>query len=120
MGVFDTGGLQSITNVEVTNGNVQVGIDPTSPFNHLTFVPGQTGPLVLVAQRSNPSLPMYWSFDATDAAGNTSHCRGPGSLLVAVGDSYSTDEDTPLTVASPGVLGNDTDPRRHPDGRVAQ
>jgi len=25
-------------------------------------------------------------------------------------DSYSTNEDTPLTVAAPGVLGNDTDP----------
>ena len=28
---------------------------------------------------------------------------------VAVNDSYATDEDTPLTVAAPGVLGNDTD-----------
>ena len=28
---------------------------------------------------------------------------------VAVDDSYATDEDTPLTVAAPGVLGNDTD-----------
>jgi VCBS repeat-containing protein len=27
----------------------------------------------------------------------------------ATGDSYSTDEDTPLTVAAPGVLGNDSD-----------
>jgi len=29
---------------------------------------------------------------------------------VAVGDSYSTDENTPLTVAAPGVLANDSDP----------
>src|SRR5207253_454100 len=28
---------------------------------------------------------------------------------VAVNDSYTTAEDTPLTVAAPGVLGNDTD-----------
>ena len=28
---------------------------------------------------------------------------------VAVADSYSTNEDTPLTVTAPGVLGNDTD-----------
>src|SRR5207237_921248 len=28
---------------------------------------------------------------------------------VAVNDSYSTAEDTPLTIAAPGVLGNDTD-----------
>ena len=29
---------------------------------------------------------------------------------VAVGDSYTTDEDTPLTVTAPGVLANDSDP----------
>ena len=28
---------------------------------------------------------------------------------VATGDSYSTTEDTPLTVSAPGVLANDTD-----------
>src|SRR5207245_1445136 len=28
---------------------------------------------------------------------------------VAANDSYTTNEDTPLTVAAPGVLGNDTD-----------
>ena len=28
---------------------------------------------------------------------------------VAVDDSYTTNEDTPLTIAAPGVLGNDTD-----------
>lgn len=30
-------------------------------------------------------------------------------LPVAVNDEYTTDEDTPLTIAAPGVLGNDTD-----------
>ena len=29
---------------------------------------------------------------------------------VAVDDAYDTDEDTPLVVAAPGPLGNDTDP----------
>ncbi|MCC7573876.1 MAG: hypothetical protein KO464_10955, partial [Candidatus Methanofastidiosum sp.] len=29
-------------------------------------------------------------------------------------DSYSTDEDTPLTITAPGVLGNDTDPESNP------
>ena len=28
---------------------------------------------------------------------------------VATGESYGTTEDTPLTIAAPGVLGNDTD-----------
>jgi len=43
---------------------------------------------------------------------------GSGSLDVGVSnvaptandDAYSTDEDTPLTVGAPGILGNDTDP----------
>jgi VCBS repeat-containing protein len=34
---------------------------------------------------------------------------------VATNDAYSTAEDTPLTVAAPGVLGNDTDPDTDPD-----
>ena len=33
----------------------------------------------------------------------------PDTAPVAANDSYSTNEDTPLTVAAPGVLGNDTD-----------
>jgi VCBS repeat-containing protein len=33
---------------------------------------------------------------------------------VAVGDSYSTNEDTTLTVAAPGVLSNDTDAEHNP------
>ncbi|PYR63826.1 MAG: hypothetical protein DMF88_24480, partial [Acidobacteria bacterium] len=33
---------------------------------------------------------------------------------VAVNDSYTTPEDTPLTIAAPGVLGNDTDADSNP------
>jgi VCBS repeat-containing protein len=33
---------------------------------------------------------------------------------VAAGDAYSTAEDTPLTVAAPGVLANDSDPDGNP------
>lgn len=36
-------------------------------------------------------------------------CYGGNQAPVAANDSYSTAEDTQLTVASPGVLGNDTD-----------
>ncbi|MFC1980932.1 Ig-like domain-containing protein [Chloroflexota bacterium] len=40
----------------------------------------------------------------------------PGSNQppVAINDDYSTDEDTVLTVAAPGVLGNDSDPDSDP------
>ena len=43
------------------------------------------------------------------------HCRSPSD------DSYSTNEDTALAVAAPGVLANDSDlGRRQPAGRAGQ
>jgi hypothetical protein len=36
-------------------------------------------------------------------------CYGGNQAPVAVDNTYSTPEDTPLTVTAPGVLGNDTD-----------
>ena len=41
---------------------------------------------------------------------NTSTNQAPA----ATNDAYSTAEDTPLTVAAPGVLGNDSDPDSNP------
>ncbi|HUR17947.1 MAG TPA: Ig-like domain-containing protein, partial [Acidimicrobiales bacterium] len=38
----------------------------------------------------------------------------PNAAPVALADAFSTAEDTPLTVAAPGVLGNDTDPDGDP------
>jgi hypothetical protein len=112
VGTFDAQGLQSIQNIQVTNGDVQVG-NPSSNETYLQFVPGQTGPLAVTATRSQDAetnhLPMYWSFDAVDAAGNVSHCRGAQSPPVANPDTYSTTENVPLLVPPPGVLGNDTD-----------
>ncbi|HEX2700132.1 MAG TPA: ELWxxDGT repeat protein [Acidimicrobiales bacterium] len=108
-GVFDTRGLQSITNVQATNGQVKIGANPGSPYPYLRFVPGQTGPLMLSATRSDQSLPMHWSFDATDVAGNTSHCTGVETAPTPGNDSFSAAEDASLTIAAPGVLANDTD-----------
>jgi hypothetical protein len=50
--------------------------------------------------------------EITDAAGNSaSHSVSitTNTAPVASDDAYSTNEDVPLTVAAPGVLGNDTD-----------
>ena len=67
--VRDTGsGLRSITNVQVTNGQVL-------PF---TLTPATTGPLVLTARKTNPARPTRWSFDVADGAGNVTHC-GPAA-----------------------------------------
>jgi hypothetical protein len=82
IGVFDAGGLKSITNLKVTNGTQAVG----SPGQaYLQFKPGQTSPLQITftrtdaAERGNQQ--MTWSFDATDMAGNVTHCP---TALVAV------------------------------------
>ena len=45
----------------------------------------------------------------TDAGTITITVNAVNDAPVAVADSYSTNEDTPLTVAAPGVLGNDSD-----------
>jgi VCBS repeat-containing protein len=50
------------------------------------------------------------SDDVTVLLNATSTNQAP----VATDDAYSTAEDTPLTVAAPGVLGNDSDPDGNP------
>ena len=45
----------------------------------------------------------------TDTATVTITVASTNDLPVALDDGYSTDEDTPLTIAAPGVLANDTD-----------
>jgi VCBS repeat-containing protein len=46
---------------------------------------------------------------ALDTANVTVTVTPVNDAPVAAGDSFATDEDTPLVVAAPGVLGNDTD-----------
>ncbi|HEX2699052.1 MAG TPA: Calx-beta domain-containing protein [Acidimicrobiales bacterium] len=122
VGTFDARGLQSITNIQVEHGTVEVGV-PSSAQAYLHFTPGQTRPLPVTAVRDAQSetdgLPLIWSFDATDVAGNTAHCSGvnpprpPGSPL-AYNEYYTTPNNTVLTVGAPGVLANDTDPENDP------
>jgi hypothetical protein len=117
VGTFDAGGIQSIENIQVTNGTVSVG-QPDSQFEHLHFVPGQTNPLPVTATRTQEAedqgLPLYWSFDAVDVAGNRTHCHGVKLAPLAQDDSYDTSDNTPVNVSAPGVLANDIDPRGDP------
>jgi hypothetical protein len=63
--VTDTGsGLDSITNVVVSNGTV--AIPP--------FTSGTTNGVVVTATKTDQTKKTRWSFDATDKAGNTKHC----------------------------------------------
>src|SRR5207244_3030791 len=54
----------------------------------------------------------YWAFDGqafSFTATVNLVVRAVNDPPIANNDSYITNEDTPLTVAAPGVLGNDTD-----------
>jgi VCBS repeat-containing protein len=61
-----------------------------------------------------------FTYTANDGFGNsnvatvTITVNAVNDLPTAVDDSYTTDEDTPLNVAAPGVLGNDSDPENDP------
>ena len=56
-------GLTSLTNVQITNGQVA----------WQQFAPGTPGPIVVVAVKAFQGQLTTWSFDATDASGTT-HC----------------------------------------------
>ena len=54
-------------------------------------------------------------FDSTKQAASSDYILSiTNPAPVAVADSYTTAEDTPLNTAAPGVLSNDTDPRSFP------
>ncbi len=68
----------------------------------------------------NPAIPagtdVQWRIKFCDLSGNcastadmTFSVAAPNTPPVAVGDSYTTAEDVPLSVSAPGVLANDTD-----------
>ena len=65
---------------------------------------------------SNFSGPASFTYRASDGALNSNVATVAITVTptadapIAAGDSYTTAEDTPLTIAAPGVLGNDSDP----------
>ncbi len=98
--------------------------DPqNNPLTASVVVGPTTGTLVLSANGSfsympapNFSGPVTFTYRANDGALNsntatvTINVAAANDGPVGVPDTYSTQEDTPLTVAAPGVLANDTDP----------
>jgi hypothetical protein len=80
IGVFDAGGLKSITDIQSNNAKVQlgnpngVGEDPALPA-YLRFVPGQKGPISVSGVQEKPDLPTSFSFRANDVAGNSTRCE---------------------------------------------
>lgn len=79
------------------DGGIGTGVNPTHSYGaNGTFT-------VTLTVTDNGGL--------TDTATTTAVISGEGNTPpVAADDEYSADEDTPLAVAAPGVLGNDSDP----------
>ncbi|MEW5928318.1 MAG: Ig-like domain-containing protein [Gemmatimonadota bacterium] len=59
-------------------------------------------------------LGQYAVFISADPGGGGGGGGGKGGSPTATDDAYTTAEDTPLSVAAPGVLANDTDPQGDP------
>ena len=72
-------------------------------------------PTVTYTPAANYNGPDSFTYKANDGALDsnvatvTITVTAVNDAPVAVNDSYSTNEDTPLTIAAPGVLANDTD-----------
>lgn len=111
IGVFDAGGLQSVSTPVMTNGTAEVGRthpndDGSAPLPYLQFSPGQTGPLIVTATRSNESQPMTFSFVATDKAGNATtvnvNVPNVGGKATPTATCQSTGPGGSTTTTGPG------------------
>ncbi len=104
IGVFDAGGVASITNLAATNATVSVNNQyvvpaPSSTPTSYTYAPPYKGPLPVSATRTPAAetgdLPMTWSFDVTDALGNTRHCSNALSAPVTLNVSDAVPSPAP-------------------------
>jgi VCBS repeat-containing protein len=91
-----------------TNGDGKLDIDETWVFTATYDVtdedPGRLVNTATVSGTDALSCSVESEATASVAITHVNH------LPVAVNDSYTTDEDTTITVVAPGVLGNDYDP----------
>jgi len=104
---MDTGDLLSVDSVTqgvngglVVNQGTHVSYDPNGAFEWLGE--GQTATDTFTYTVTD-------GHGGTDSATVSVMITGQNDAPVAQDDSYVTDEDTPLVVELPGVLGNDTD-----------
>ena len=77
-------------------------------FGHLMGLPDSDDTQSCMSHQFGPG-PAKWYGAADEAAVLALYGHPDGQAPVATADSYSTAEDTALTVAAPGVLANDTD-----------
>ncbi|MGB0385430.1 MAG: tandem-95 repeat protein, partial [Ardenticatenaceae bacterium] len=84
---------------DVSNGTLSLMADGSFVYTPSQEFNGQDGFSYTVSDGS-----------LTDTAQVTINVSSFNDAPVAADDTYTTDEDTPLTVAAPGVLSNDSDP----------
>ncbi len=120
---------------KAVNVGISVGLDgststdPDAGPSPLTFSWQQTsGPATVVLSNANTATPSFptsvagtyvFTLTVSDGAASDSDTvqvtvNQPNRAPTASADSFSTPANTPLNVAAPGVLGNDSDP----DGNV--
>ncbi len=108
---------QTVTvNFATADGTALAGSDYTANTGPLTFAPGVTTQTVTVLVTDDTVDEIDETFFVNLSAptnATIADAQGQGTITdddlpVAADDAYTTLEDAPLTVAAPGVLGNDT------------
>jgi hypothetical protein len=74
--VSDPGGLASVSGIHIANGQVFTGGSAGTRIDAQPSTPlaGEPTSVVLTAVKATAGTITVWSFDATNAAGNTTHC----------------------------------------------
>jgi Ca2+-binding RTX toxin-like protein len=82
-----------------------------NPGNDFDFLPAGTTATVVInyTMRDDRFEPLPTEITASSSSTLTITVNGENDAPVAVGNSHTTAEDTPLNIAAPGVLGNDSD-----------
>jgi len=94
---FDATGVLGLVNIDADG---RLTYDPNGQFESLGVGDSATETLTYTVSDGN---------GGSDTATVTITVTGVNDAPEATNDPYTTDEDTPLTIAAPGVLGNDND-----------
>ncbi len=97
-----------VVTATVTDNDGAIVFDPGNDFDFLPA--GATATVVInYTMRDGRSEPLPTEITASSSSTLTITINGENDAPIGNGDSYTTAEDTPLIIAAPGVLGNDTD-----------
>jgi VCBS repeat-containing protein len=103
-----------LTNDTDVNGDTLTAVLVTNVTNGTLVLNGATGAFTYTPNANFNGTDTF-TYHANDGALNsanvtvTINVSAVNDAPVAANNAYTTNEDTPLTVAAPGVLGNDTD-----------